>query len=59
MIQKLHLKMLTTRLLVGSRPRGPGMERADLLKVNGEIFIGQGQALNEVASRDVKVLGCR
>ena len=43
-------------LLVGSRPRGPGMERADLLKVNGEIFIGQGQALNEVASRDVKVL---
>ena len=32
------------------------MERADLLKVNGEIFIGQGQALNEVASRDVKVL---
>ena len=43
-------------LLVGSRPRGPGMERADLLKVNGEIFIGQGQALNKVASRDVKVL---
>jgi malate dehydrogenase len=43
-------------LLVGSRPRGPGMERADLLAANGEIFTKQGRALNEVASRDVKVL---
>ncbi|MDD0837026.1 malate dehydrogenase [Curvibacter sp. HBC61] len=43
-------------LLVGSRPRGPGMERAELLAVNGAIFIGQGKALNAVASRDVKVL---
>ncbi len=43
-------------LLVGSRPRGPGMERSELLAVNGKIFIGQGQALNAVASRNVKVL---
>ncbi|GAB4397438.1 MAG: malate dehydrogenase [Rhodoferax sp.] len=43
-------------LLIGSRPRGPGMERAELLSVNGEIFIAQGKALNAVASRDVKVL---
>jgi len=43
-------------LLIGSRPRGPGMERAELLAVNGEIFIAQDKALNAVASRDVKVL---
>lgn len=43
-------------LLVGARPRGPGMERKDLLKFNAEIFTAQGRALNEVASRDVKVL---
>lgn len=42
--------------LVGSRPRGPGMERGDLLKENGQIFVGQGRALNEVADPDVKVL---
>jgi len=43
-------------LLVGARPRGPGMERKDLLKVNAQIFTAQGKALNDVASRDVKVL---
>jgi len=43
-------------LLVGSRPRGPGMERAELLAVNGQIFTAQGKALNDVASRNVKVL---
>ncbi len=43
-------------LLVGARPRGPGMERSDLLEANGGIFKVQGQALNESASRDVKVL---
>lgn len=43
-------------LLVGARPRGPGMERKDLLTANGAIFGPQGQALNAVASRDVKVL---
>ena len=43
-------------LLVGSRPRGPGMERKDLLEANAAIFSAQGKALNDVASRDVKVL---
>jgi len=43
-------------LLVGSRPRGPGMERKDLLEANGTIFTAQGKALNDSASRDVKVL---
>ena len=43
-------------MLVGSRPRGPGMERAELLAINGAIFIAQGKALNAVASRHVKVL---
>lgn len=43
-------------LLIGSRPRGPGMERAELLAVNAEIFTAQGKALNAVASRNVKVL---
>ncbi len=43
-------------LLVGARPRGPGMERKDLLEVNAQIFTEQGRALNEVASRNVKVL---
>jgi len=43
-------------LLVGSMPRKAGMERSELLSVNGKIFVGQGQALNAVASRNVKVL---
>ena len=43
-------------LLVGAKPRGPGMERGDLLSENGKIFGPQGQALNAVASRSVKVL---
>ena len=43
-------------LLVGARPRGPGMERKDLLDANGKIFAPQGKALSDVASRDVKVL---
>jgi len=43
-------------LLVGARPRGPGMERADLMKSNAEIFSVQGAALDKHASRDVKVL---
>ena len=43
-------------LLVGARPRGPGMERKDLLEANGKIFAPQGHALSEVAKRDVKVL---
>jgi malate dehydrogenase len=43
-------------LLVGARPRGPGMERKDLLEANGKIFAPQGQALDKVADRNVKVL---
>ena len=43
-------------LLVGARPRGPGMERNDLLLANAQIFSVQGKALNEVASEDVRVL---
>ncbi|MBN9531893.1 MAG: malate dehydrogenase [Alphaproteobacteria bacterium] len=43
-------------LLVGARPRGPGMERKDLLSANGAIFAPQGKALNARAKRDVKVL---
>lgn len=43
-------------LLVGARPRGPGMERKDLLGANGKIFGPQGKAINDHASRDVRVL---
>src|SRR5580765_8172936 len=43
-------------LLVGARPRGPGMERADLLQANGGIFKPQGEAINAVAAEDVRVL---
>src|SRR3990167_2579007 len=43
-------------LLVGARPRGPGMERKDLLEANGKIFGPQGKALDRVAGRDVRVL---
>jgi len=43
-------------LLVGARPRGPGMERKDLLQANAQIFCAQGKALNEVADRKVRVL---
>ncbi len=42
-------------LLVGAKPRGPGMERADLLKDNGRIFIGQGQVIDRVAADDARV----
>lgn len=49
-------KDVDVALLVGARPRGPGMERADLLAANAQIFTAQGKALNAVAKRDVKVL---
>lgn len=42
--------------LVGAKPRGPGMERKDLLAENGKIFVAQGKALNQTASKDVRVL---
>ncbi|HUL95429.1 MAG TPA: malate dehydrogenase [Usitatibacter sp.] len=53
---KVAFRDVDVALLVGARPRGPGMERKDLLEANGAIFVPQGKALDEVASRDVKVL---
>src|SRR5476649_1120062 len=53
---KVAFKDVDIALLVGARPRGPGMERKDLLEANGKIFGPQGKALSDVASRDVKVL---
>lgn len=53
---KVAFKDVDIALLVGARPRSKGMERKDLLEANGAIFTTQGKALNEVASRDVKVL---
>src|ERR1700716_2118989 len=49
-------KDIDVALLVGARPRGPGMERKDLLEANAKIFTVQGKALDAVASRNVKVL---
>nr|VFJ54605.1 MAG: malate dehydrogenase (NAD) [Candidatus Kentron sp. FW]VFJ54654.1 MAG: malate dehydrogenase (NAD) [Candidatus Kentron sp. FW] len=49
-------KDVSYAMLVGAKPRGPGMERADLLGENGKIFGPQGKALNEHAQRDVKVI---
>jgi malate dehydrogenase len=53
---KVAFRDADVALLVGARPRGPGMERKDLLEANGKIFGPQGQALSEGAKRDVKVL---
>lgn len=53
---KVAFKDADYALLVGARPRGPGMERKDLLSANAEIFTVQGKAINDVASRNVKVL---
>ena len=53
---KVAFKDCNVALLVGARPRGPGMERKDLLLANAQIFSAQGKALNEVANRQVKVL---
>ena len=53
---KIAFKDCGVALLVGARPRGPGMERKDLLLANAQIFSAQGRALDEVANRDVKVL---
>jgi malate dehydrogenase len=53
---KVAFKDADVALLVGARPRGPGMERKDLLLENAKIFIEQGNALDAVASRNVKVL---
>jgi malate dehydrogenase len=52
---KVGFKDANWCLLVGAKPRGPGMERADLLKDNGKIFIGQGQIIDAVAAADARV----
>jgi malate dehydrogenase len=52
---KVAFKNADLCLLVGSKPRGPGQERKDLLQDNGKIFIGQGRAIAEVAGPDVRV----
>jgi malate dehydrogenase len=53
---KVAFKDCDIALLVGARPRGPGMERKDLLLANAQIFSAQGKALDAVANRDVRVL---
>jgi malate dehydrogenase len=53
---KVAFKDCHAAMLVGARPRGPGMERKDLLLANAQIFSAQGKALNEVADRNVRVL---
>jgi malate dehydrogenase len=53
---RIAFKDCDIAMLVGARPRGPGMERKDLLLENAKIFSAQGKALNEEASRDVRVL---
>jgi malate dehydrogenase len=53
---KVAFKDADYALLVGAKPRGPGMERKDLLAENAKIFIEQGRALNDAASRDVRVI---
>jgi malate dehydrogenase len=53
---KVAFRDCNVAMLVGARPRGPGMERKDLLLANAQIFSAQGKALNEVANRQVKVL---
>lgn len=64
LLQEVHIgsdpfslfKDIDLALLIGAKPRGPGMERGDLLKDNGKIFVTQGKALNESAKTSVKVL---
>ena len=55
-MRKRGVPGLPRGLLVGARPRGPGMERKDLLLANAQIFSAQGKALNAVADRNVRVL---
>ena len=53
---KVAFQDVDVALLIGAKPRGPGMQRKDLLKANAKIFEGQGKALDRYASRNVKVL---
>lgn len=52
----IGFKDIDCALLIGSKPRGPGMERADLLKDNGKIFVSTGKALDDYANRDCKIV---
>ncbi|RMF16574.1 MAG: malate dehydrogenase [Gammaproteobacteria bacterium] len=52
---KVAFKDANVGLLVGAKPRGPGMERSDLIKDNGKIFSALGKVINEVADRDIKI----
>ncbi|MCB9910072.1 MAG: malate dehydrogenase [Planctomycetes bacterium] len=52
---QVGFKDVNWALLVGSKPRGPGMQRGDLIRENGPIFVGQGRAINDHASSDVRV----
>jgi len=52
---KLGFKNANWCLLIGAKPRGPGMERADLLKDNGQIFIAQGKVIDEVTAEDARI----
>ncbi len=52
---KVAFKDADIGLLVGAKPRGPGMERSDLIKDNGKIFSSLGKVINEVANRDIKI----
>lgn len=54
--QTVGFKDVDYALLIGSKPRGPGMERGDLLKDNGKIFVDTGKAINDNASRNIKTL---
>src|SRR5687767_7724674 len=53
---KVGFRDASYALLVGSKPRGPGMERNDLIKENGPIFTGQGRAINDQAADDVRIV---
>jgi len=52
--QTVGFKNVDYALLIGAKPRGPGMERGDLLKDNGKIFVETGKAINDNASRNIK-----
>ena len=54
--QTVGFKDIDYALLIGAKPRGPGMERSDLIKDNGKIFVDTGKAINDNAKRSAKVI---
>ena len=54
--QTVGFKDIDYALLIGAKPRGPGMERSDLIKDNGKIFVETGKAINDNAKRSAKVI---